>query len=310
MDLNVGAARSYTISTARPLSVSALQPPIYSAVQVNAVQGAHVAVALHQETERANLEQKRAETAEHRLLRSMAHFSALRSQLSHTIAARHGSAAVASVESRNELGELAAWSDFLTTSPVQFLKAELRTPLSTAVLKRGVSRCEIVVPLTEGGSLGFKILPDLSITEAHRDNIECREGDKIVAVDGVEMSSVDDLRASLKGKHEVKMTIESGGPFLKVVDAYRPYWEVASIASTAVVQGDLGLGDLILRVNNVSVHAGIDLQKILETTTASVDYIPGASKVAQRIRKEGLMSFSTKVILFPTVQVVTILTAL
>jgi hypothetical protein len=297
VSMEISAPRSYTISTGRALSTSAQygQVPPNSAISVTANPGAQIAAALHQETERANLENRRAEAAENRLLRSMAHFSALRSQLSSITAKQNSSASVVCVESRNEIGELAAWTEFLTTSPKHFLRAELRNPLTRAVLKRNEKRFEIVVPLLEGGSLGFKISPDLFITEANRENIECHEGYKIVAVDGVELSSVDDLRASLKGKQVITMTMEPGGQLIKVIRRNSLFWEVASIPCSTSIEGDLKIGDLILRVNSAPVATWIDAHTILENTSVEVEYIPGASKVAKRIRKEGLMSFSTKV---------------
>ena len=74
----------------------------------------------------------RAEAAEDRLLRSMARFSKISPLADKISAHRGGSATIACVESRNEMNEPALWETFLTASPVQYLKAELKTPTQTA----------------------------------------------------------------------------------------------------------------------------------------------------------------------------------
>ncbi len=147
----------------------------------------------------------------------------------------------------------------------------------------------------EGGSLGLKLLPNLCISRVQRDDLDCQEGDKIVSVDGMPVKSIDELRVSLKGKQEVTMIIETGGtPLFTIHDALTPFWEVTSIPLTTTVRGGLKPGDLVLRVNDEPV-AGLDTRKALDTAFATIGYLAGESKVAQRVRKEGLMSFATKV---------------
>lgn len=85
----------------------------------------------------------RAGAAEDRLLHSMAHFSKVEALAKKISAHRGGSAMIASVESRNELGQAALWEDFQTMSPMQFLKAELKTPTETVYLERNLGQFEV-----------------------------------------------------------------------------------------------------------------------------------------------------------------------
>ena len=286
--------RSYTV--VRPTSINGSSSEIpYQPYPVLSMQGVGLSAALSQERERANFEQKRAEAAENRLLRSLAHFSELKSQVNFVTAARRGNIVITVIECRNELGEQAPWDPMFSTSPIQYLKAELKVSHSAAFLKRTSNQFDVVVPLTEGGSLGFKILEDLSIAEAHREDVRCREGDRIVAVDGALLASVNDLRASLKGKQDVTITIETTAPMVTILDPHSPVWEVASIMPGTSVEGDLKAGDLIISVDSQPVSAGLDPGRVFEGSAASVDFVPGSAAAAQRIRTEGLMSFTTKV---------------
>jgi hypothetical protein len=108
----------------------------------------HSVTSHHAEIERLQNENAtaiaRAEAAEDRLLRSMAHFSKVEPLAQKISAHRGGSAMIASVESRNELGQASLWDNFETMSPVQFLKAELKTPTETVYLERTVGQFEVV----------------------------------------------------------------------------------------------------------------------------------------------------------------------
>eukprot|EP00961_Rhodomonas_salina_P130481 1756628-Rhodomonas_salina.1 len=236
----------------------------------------------------------RADAAENRLLRAMAKFSKV-TPLVRTIAAnRAGSAAVASVESRNEIDVAALWDDFPMSSPVQFLKAELKTPTQTAMLERQVSRFEVLVPLLNG-SLNMKLLPDLTISKVQREDLDCQEGDRIVEVEGIPVSNIDELRGYLTGKEEITLVIASGGtPLFTIHDASTPYWEVTSVPAATTIRGSLKPGDLVLRINDEPVE-GLDTRKALDTNTAKVSLLPAGSLLAQRIKTEGLMSYTTQV---------------
>ena len=61
-----------------------------------------------QDAERVAVAIMRAEAAENRLLRATTRFCLFASVLNTITAARHGSAIIAGVESRNELGEMTA----------------------------------------------------------------------------------------------------------------------------------------------------------------------------------------------------------
>ncbi|KAJ1489323.1 hypothetical protein T484DRAFT_1780461, partial [Baffinella frigidus] len=192
----------------------------------------------------------RAETAEDRILRAMAQFSKVTPLASQIPAQRGGSALIASVEARNELNESSLWDDFMSSSPVQFLKAELKTPTQTCILERTLGRFEVVVPLIGGslnmkllpdliiskltglyrevigGSLNMKLLPDLIISKVQREDLDCQEGDRIVSVDGNPVSAIEDLRIYLKGKSEITLIIQNGGtPLFTIHDASTPFWE-------------------------------------------------------------------------------------
>ena len=236
----------------------------------------------------------RAEAAEDRLLRSMARFSKITPLADQIAANRGGSKTIACVDSRNELDEEALWESFVTASPVQYLKAELKTPTQTAILERNLGRFEVGVPLI-GGSLNMKLLPDLTISKVQRDDLDCQEGDRIVEVEGISVSSIEDLRVHLTGRSEITLVIENGGtPLFTIHDASTPYWEVTTIPSATNVRGSLNPGDLVLRINDVPV-AGLDTRKALDSSYAKVSLLPADSQLAQRIKAEGLMSFTTQV---------------
>ena len=236
----------------------------------------------------------RAEAAEDRLLRSMARFSKISPLADKISAHRGGSATIAGVESRNEMNEPALWETFLTASPVQYLKAELKTPTQTAILERNLGRFEVGVPLI-GGSLNMKLLPDLTISKVQRDDLDCQEGDRIVEVEGIPVSSIDHLRVHLTDRTEITLVIESGGtPLFTIHDASTPYWEVTTIPPATQVRGSLRPGDLVLRINDIPV-AGLDTRKALDSSYAKISLLPSDSQLAQRIKAEGLMSFTTQV---------------
>ena len=236
----------------------------------------------------------RAEAAEDRLLRSMAKFSKVTALVDKIQANRGGSATIASVESRNEMNEAALWDSFLNASPVQYLKAELKTPTQTAILERNLGRFEVGVPLI-GGSLNMKLLPDLTISKVQREDLDCQEGDRIVEVEGISVSSIEDLRVHLTDRDEITLVIESGGtPLFTIHDASTPYWEVTTIPTATQVRGSLQPGDLVLRINDVPV-AGLDTRKALDSSYAKVSLLQADSQLAQRIKAEGLMSFTTQV---------------
>jgi len=249
--------------------------------------------ALHRNAETASAI-ARAEAAEDRLLRSMAHFSKVEALAKKISAHRGGSATIACVESRNELGQAALWSDFETMSPVQFLKAELKTPTETVYLERNLGQFEVGVPLLNG-SLNMKLLPDLTINKVQREDLECQEGDRIISVDGLAVSTIEELRVAIMDKSEVTLVIENGGmPLFTIHDATTPYWEVTTVPSTTTKRGKLNPGDLVLRINDQPV-SGLDTRKALDSSKAKVSLLPAASKLAQRIKAEGLMSFTTQV---------------
>jgi len=251
--------------------------------------------------------QSRAERAEDRLLRSMAYFSRVEALTSDISAHRAGRALIAGVESRNELGQAALWQEFETMSPVQFLKAELKTPTETVYLERSLGQFECGVPLLNG-SLNMKLLPDLTINKVQREDLECQEGDRIISVDGMPVSSIEELRVSIMDKTEVTLVIENGGmPLFTIHDATTPYWEVTTVPDSTMTtvpatsqskRTQLNPGDLVLRINDVAV-SGLDTRKALDASHAKISLLPAASKLAQRIKAEGLMSFTTQVEVAP-----------
>ena len=236
----------------------------------------------------------RAEAAEDRLLRSMARFSKITPLADKVSAHRGGSATIACVDSKNELNEPALWESFVTASPVQYLKAELKTPTQTAILERNLTKFEVGVPLI-AGSLNMKLMPDLTISKVQRDDLDCQEGDRIVEVEGIPVSSIEELRVHLQGRTEITLVIENGGtPLFTIHDASTPYWEVTTIPAATNVRGSLQPGDLVLRINDVPV-AGLDTRKALDCSYAKVSLLAADSQLAQRIKAEGLMSFTTQV---------------
>lgn len=236
----------------------------------------------------------RAEAAEDRLLRSMARFSKITPLAEQIAAHRGGSATISCVDSRNEMDESALWDTFVSASPVQYLKAELKTPTQTAILERHLNRFEVGVPLIDG-SLNMKLLPDLTISKVQRDDLDCQEGDRIVQVEGIAVSSIEELRVHLQGRTEITLVIENGGtPLFTIHDASTPYWEVTTIPAATTVRGSLQPGDLVLRINDVPV-AGLDTRRALDSSYAKVSLLPVDSRLAQRIKAEGLMSFTTQV---------------
>lgn len=132
----------------------------------------------------------------------MAFFSKVEPLANRIPALRAGSAMIATVEPQNELGQAALWDDFQTMSPVQFLKAELKTPTQTVYLERSLGQFEIGVPLLNG-SLNMKLLPDLTINKVQREDLECQEGDRIISVDGMPVSSIEELRVAILEKVEI-----------------------------------------------------------------------------------------------------------
>lgn len=96
---------------------------------------------------------------------------------------------------------------------------------------------------------------------------------------------------------QVTLVIENGGmPLFTIHDATTPYWEVTTVPATTSKRGKLNPGDLVLRINDTPV-SGLDTRKALDSSHAKVSLLPAASKLAQRIKEEGLMSFTTQVIL-------------
>ena len=279
---------------AHPHNSSAMQsqPATLSNTQTSGLGTISVASSVHG-SEPAMHETMRADAAEDRLLRAMSHFSKVTPLANQIPANRAGSALIAYVEARNELDEPALWDDFVTTSPVQFLKAELKTPTQTAILERHLAKFEVGVPLING-SLNMKLLPDLTISKVQRDDLDCQEGDKIVQVDGIPVSNIEDLRIHLQGRQEITLVIENAGtPLFTIHDATTPYWEVTSVPSATSIRGSLKAGDLVLRINDIPV-SGLDTRKALDTTFAKVSLLPSDSQLAQRIKAEGLMSFTTQ----------------
>ena len=204
---------------------------------------------------------QRAEAAEDRLLRSMARFSKITPLADKIAAHRGGSATIACVDSKNEMNEPALWESFLTASPVQYLKAELKTPTQTAILERNLGKFEVGVPLI-AGSLNMKLMPDLTISKVQRDDLDCQEGDRIVEVEGIPVTSIEELRVHLQGRTEITLVIENGGtPLFTIHDASTPYWEVTTIPTATSVRGSLQPGDLVLRINDVPV-AGVYLSAL------------------------------------------------
>lgn len=224
----------------------------------------------------------------------MAHFSTFTALSQKIHAQKAGSVTIANVQCRNELGEATLWEDFSSFPLVQLLKAELKTPTDTVVLERHVSQFEIGVPLINN-NLNLKLLPDLTINIVQRDDLDCQEGDRIVAVDGVPVSSIEELRVKLQGKSAVSLVVENGGsPLFTIHDPTTPYWEVTSVPATTVVKGTIKPGDLVLRINDESV-AGLDTRTALDSNYAKISILSGSSLLAQRIKTEGMMSFTTQV---------------
>jgi len=284
-----GAVHSHNFGGSNPSSAAPSMSGVFSSMNTYPGGGSNADMdqALHDTV-------TRAEAAEDRLLRSMARFSKITPLADQIAAHRGGSATIACVDSRNEMDEAALWESFVTASPVQYLKAELKTPTQTAILERNLGRFEVGVPLI-GGSLNMKLLPDLTISKVQRDDLDCQEGDRIVEVEGISVSSIEDLRVHLTGRSEITLVIESGGtPLFTIHDASTPYWEVTTIPSATNVRGALNPGDLVLRINDVPV-AGLDTRKALDSSYAKISLLPADSQLAQRIKAEGLMSFTTQV---------------
>ena len=283
------SAASAALSSSNPGSSAPSTSGVFSAMHTVSGGGSNADMeqALHDTV-------ARAEAAEDRLLRAMARFSKI-SPLADQIAAhRGGSATIAMVDSKTEMDEPALWESFVTASPVQYLKAELKTPTQTAILERHLGRFTVGVPLI-GGSLNMKLLPDLTISKVQRDDLDCQEGDRIVEVEGIPVSSIEELRVHLQDTTEITLVIENGGtPLFTIHDASTPYWEVTTIPSATSVRGSLQPGDLVLRINDVPV-AGLDTRKALDSSYAKISLLPADSQLAQRIKSEGLMSFTTQV---------------
>ena len=236
----------------------------------------------------------RAEAAENRLLRAMAHFSVLAPTSSRIMAKRNASFTIATITSRNEMDQLALWEDFSTSSPVQYLNAELMTPSEAAELRSKQDEYEVRITLING-SLNVKLLPDLSVSQVQRPDVDCQEGDKIISADGIPVSSVEDLRIALKGKSEILLLMaRKPKPLLSVIEGSSTYWVVDKLAPTTTVLGSLKQGDLILRVNDSAV-TGLEPGVALARYSLTLSFLPAESALAQRIKRDGLMSFSTKV---------------
>ena len=236
----------------------------------------------------------RAEAAENRLLRAMAHFSVLAPTSSRIMAKRNASFTIATISSRNEMDQLSLWEDFATSSPVQYLNAELMTPSEAAELRSKQDEYEMRITLVNG-SLNVKLLPDLSVTQVQRMDVDCQEGDKIVSADGIPVSTVEELRIALKGKSEILLLMaRKPKPLLSIIEGSSTYWVVDKISATTTVLGSLKQGDLILRVNDSAV-TGLDPLSALARYSVTLSFLPAESALAQRIKRDGLMSFSTKV---------------
>jgi hypothetical protein len=236
----------------------------------------------------------RAEAAENRLLRAMAHFSVLAPTSSRIMAMRNSSFTIATISSRNEMDQLSLWEDFATSSPVQYLNAELMTPSEAAELRSKQDEYEMKIALVNG-SLNIKLLPDLSVSHVQRPDVDCQEGDKIVSADGIPVGTIEDLRIALKGKTDILLLMaRKPKPLLSVIEGSSTYWVVDKVPSSTTVLGSLKQGDLILRVNDSAV-TGLDPLNALARYSLTLSFLPSESALAQRIKRDGLMSFSTKV---------------
>mmetsp|Transcript_48290 Transcript_48290/g.114899 ORF Transcript_48290/g.114899 Transcript_48290/m.114899 type:complete len:1308 (-) Transcript_48290:123-4046(-) len=250
---------------------------------------------LERATRQLNL---RAHSAEDRLMRAMAKFSTIKPTVSSIEACRDGSFEIMTVQSRDELGQVAQWEDHATKlfAPAQVLRAELRAPTETCIVEREVSQFEVVVQLMNG-SLNIKVLPDLTIHQVQRDDLDCEEGDRIVQVDGKAITDISELREIVKGKPEfLTLVIENSRSALFTVrDPTAHAWEIVSVPSTSVFrEGKLRPGDVVLRVNGTKV-TGLDAGKILHEETATVDFVSGDTELSRRIKTKGIMSYVTEV---------------
>jgi hypothetical protein len=236
---------------------------------------------------------QRAEAAENRLLRSMAHFSVLAPTSSRIMAMRNASFTIATISSRNEMDQLSLWEDFATSSPVQYLHAELMTPSEAAELRSKQEEYEMKIALVNG-SLNIKLLADLSVSQVQRPEVDCQEGDKIVAADGIPVGTIEDLRIALQGKSDILLLMaRNPKPLLSVIGGSSTYWVVDKVPPSTTVLGSLKQGDLILRVNDSAV-TGLDPLNALARYSLILSFLPSESALAQRIKRDGLMSFSTK----------------
>jgi hypothetical protein len=236
----------------------------------------------------------RAEAAENRLLRAMAHFSVLAPTSSRIMAMRNASFTIATISSRNEMDQLSLWEDFATSSPVQYLNAELMTPSEAAELRSKQDEYEMKIALVNG-NLNIKLLPDLSVSQVQRPDVDCQEGDKIISADGIPVGTIEDLKIALKGKTDILLLMaRKPKPLLSVIEGSSTYWVVDKIPPSTTVLGSLKQGDLILRVNDSAV-TGLDPLNALARYSLTLSFLPSESALAQRIKRDGLMSFSTKV---------------